>query len=377
MGVTRMIACRAQRLRQSNSWARWLTRLPSEPFAAWTGVEPHVCTNFYKYTDLPELTPLKEQLIDLWGSAGVLGRVYLAQEGVNAQMSVPESQWEHFERSTKALLLMLHDVPVPRGAIIPRESVEPPFRKLHVRVRPHLVFDGLEEPLDLTRAGSHAAPSVWHQRLASPQADAVVLDCRNGYESEIGRFEGAVPLDTHTFRETFDKLDEIVASRRANQSESGGGGEDMDYMLYCTGGIRCEKVGAYLVQQHGVDPSRVVQLEGGSNAYGEWLQKSVGLADSKFVGKNFQFDQRMVSNGALKLSNTVIAKCHQCGTDCDTHTNCKNDRCHLLFIQCGHCAAEMSGHCSPQCATPDSDDTSTPALYQWVSRGALQRPSTP
>ena len=110
--------------------------------------------------------------------------------------------------------------------------------------------------------------------------------------------------------------------------------------MYCTGGIRCEKASAYYKHK---GFKKVYQLEGGIIEYARQV-KNKGL-ENKFIGKNFVFDHRR----GERISEEVIANCHQCGQPCDTHVNCANEACHLLFIQCEACAEKMENCCSSEC----------------------------
>jgi len=116
--------------------------------------------------------------------------------------------------------------------------------------------------------------------------------------------------------------------------------EDKNLLMYCTGGIRCEKASAYFKHQ---GFKNVYQLEGGIIEYARQV-KEEGV-ESKFVGKNFVFDHRL----GERITDDIIAQCHQCGKPCDNHTNCANDACHLLFIQCDDCKAVMENTCSSEC----------------------------
>ena len=118
------------------------------------------------------------------------------------------------------------------------------------------------------------------------------------------------------------------------------GKEDKKILLYCTGGIRCEKASAYL-KHHGFND--VNQLHGGIIEYARQI-KSKGL-ESKFKGKNFVFDERM----GERITDDVISRCYQCGSLCDSHYNCANDGCHLLFIQCETCREKFEACCSDEC----------------------------
>jgi UPF0176 protein len=157
----------------------------------------------------------------------------------------------------------------------------------------------------------------------------VVIDMRNHYESEVGHFENAILPDVDTFRDSLPIVEEILAPHR-----------DKNIVMYCTGGIRCEKASAWF--RHKGFP-KVFQLEGGIIKYANDV-KNQGL-ENKFHGKNFVFDDRL----GERISNEIISSCHQCGRLSDTHTNCRNEVCHLLFIQCESCKEEMDGTCSDAC----------------------------
>jgi UPF0176 protein len=152
---------------------------------------------------------------------------------------------------------------------------------------------------------------------------------RNHYEYEVGHFEKAIEVPSDTFREQLPMAVEMLKEKK-----------DKNIIMYCTGGIRCEKASAYMLHN---GFSNVYHLEGGIINYARNVRQE-GL-ESKFIGKNFVFDDRL----GERVTNDVIAHCHQCGKPADTHTNCRNDACHLLFIQCEECAAKYDGCCTPEC----------------------------
>jgi UPF0176 protein len=190
------------------------------------------------------------------------------------------------------------------------------------------VADGLNDgDFDVTNVGTHLSGVEFHRQMSEP--DTVVVDMRNLYESEIGHFENAILPEADTFREELEMAVDLLKDKK-----------DQKVLLYCTGGIRCEKASAYL-KHHGFKD--VNQLHGGVLEYVRQI-KSEGL-ESKFLGKNFVFDARMAED----VNGQVLASCHQCGKPFDTHKNCANDACHLLFIQCPDCAAEYENCCSNEC----------------------------
>lgn len=289
------------------------------------GKEPFDRRNisFYRYVRISDPEALKEELLEEWGEMQILGRAYIAKEGINAQLSVPEPSYQGFE---EALQKRPHfqGIRVRKGL----EERNDAFLKLRIKVRPKIVADGLgESAIDLSKAPEKLSPEAFHQALESK--DRIVVDMRNHYESEVGRFQGALTPDTETFRE---ELPEVLESLK--------GQEDKEILLYCTGGIRCEKAGAYL-KANGF--RNVKQLDGGIIEYGRTVREK-GLA-SKFIGKNFVFDERL----GERVTGDVIAHCHQCGARSDRQVNCCNKGCNLLFIQCESCAEQWEGCCGPEC----------------------------
>lgn len=279
--------------------------------------------SFYRYFDIEKPTEFRNNLYASWFNLNCFGRIYVAREGINAQMSVPESHLEEFISQLYSIP-QLKDVPI-KYAI---EDDGKSFYKLTIKVRPKIVADGLEHgTYDLSKVGAHLSAFEFHELASHP--DTLVIDMRNHYESEIGRFENAVCPDADTFKEAI----QMVVSDYAHE-------KDKKVLLYCTGGIRCEKASSYLIHNGFNDVS---QLYGGIIEYAQQM-KHAGI-QSAFVGKNFVFDQRLGES----VDGQIISHCHQCGKPADTHTNCSNNDCHLLFIQCSECEQNYSGCCSNEC----------------------------
>ena len=159
--------------------------------------------------------------------------------------------------------------------------------------------------------------------------NTICIDMRNHYESEIGFFKGAIKPDVDTFRESLEIIDKELDKN----------GRDKSYLMYCTGGIRCEKASAYL-KHKGIE--NVFQLEGGIIEYTRQVKDQ--KLENNFLGKNFVFDERL----GERVSNEIVSNCHQCGAPCDTHVNCANDSCHLLFIQCDDSKNQINKCCSEE-----------------------------
>ncbi len=280
--------------------------------------------SFYAYAKIENPKKFRDELFVAWNALDALGRIYVAQEGINAQMSVPADQFEAL-RETLEVYEFLQGIRLNAAV----EHDDHSFLKLTIKVRDKIVADGLnDETFDVTNKGIHLKAQEFNNLLEDP--NTIVVDFRNHYESEVGHFEGAITPDVETFRESLPIINEQLQDFK----------EDKNLLMYCTGGIRCEKASAYFKHQ---GFKNVYQLEGGIIEYARQV-KDEGV-ESKFLGKNFVFDHRL----GERITDDIISQCHQCGTPCDNHTNCANDACHLLFIQCDDCKAVMENTCSSEC----------------------------
>lgn len=280
--------------------------------------------SFYAYAKIENPKKFRDELFIAWNALDALGRIYVAQEGINAQMSVPADQFEAF-RETLEVYEFLQGIRLNAAV----EHDDHSFLKLTIKVRDKIVADGLnDETFDVTNKGIHLKAQEFNNLLEDP--NTIVVDFRNHYESEVGHFEGAITPDVETFRESLPIINEQLQDFK----------EDKNLLMYCTGGIRCEKASAYFKHQ---GFKNVYQLEGGIIEYARQV-KDEGV-ESKFLGKNFVFDHRL----GERITDDIISQCHQCGKPCDNHTNCANDACHLLFIQCDDCKSVMQNTCSSEC----------------------------
>lgn len=282
-----------------------------------------ITLSFYKYHYLSDPLQFRNELYRKFLELGVLGRVYVAHEGINAQVSVPDNHLERF-RQTIYAYPFLNGIRLNRAI----EDNGKSFFKLTIKVRRKIVADGLDDnsfnPAD-TGIKVNAAE---FNRLAD-DPNTVILDMRNHYESEVGHFKNAICPDADTFREELQLAENILRQHK-----------DKNLLMYCTGGIRCEKASAWLKYK---GFKNVFQLDGGIIEYARQVKEQ--NLENKFIGKNFVFDERL----GERITPDIISHCHQCGAPCDDHTNCKNDGCHLLFIQCPECAEKYKGCCSEKC----------------------------
>jgi len=286
--------------------------------------EDRLTLSFYQYAKIGNPELFRNHLFVAWDQLEVLGRIYVANEGINAQLSVPATRFNEFKNFLDGIYFLEG---VRLNIAIEHDTKS--FLKLKVKVRDKIVADGLnDETFDVTQKGVHVDAQKFNDLISDP--NTVLVDMRNHYESEIGHFKGAVTPDVDTFRDSLDIIEEDLKEHK----------EDKNLVMYCTGGIRCEKASAYYKHK---GFKNVFQLEGGIIEYARQVENL--QLENKFIGKNFVFDHRR----AEKITDDVIAKCHQCGEACDTHVNCDNEACHLLFIQCTSCAEKMDNCCSQEC----------------------------
>lgn len=286
--------------------------------------EPRTTVSFYKYFTITDPKAFRDALWKTFTGLKVFGRVYVAREGINAQISVPQSRYEEMKEALYAFDPALNNLRMN----IALDDDGKSFWVLRLKVRERIVADGIEDDsFDASNVGKYLKADEVNAMLDDP--DAVFVDMRNHYEYEVGHFDNALEIPADTFR---DQLPMAVDMLQEDK--------DKKIVMYCTGGIRCEKASAWMMH-NGFE--NVYHIEGGIIEYTRRAREQ-GLP-VRFKGKNFVFDERM----GERISDDVIANCHQCGAVCDTHVNCKNDGCHLLFIQCPACAEKYQHCCSPQC----------------------------
>ncbi len=282
-----------------------------------------ITLSFYKFVHIPDPQVFRDELYDHFSGLNVFGRIYVAPEGINAQCSVPVHHFVAFKQ-----YLAKHEL--LQGVLLNRavEDDGKSFYKLKILVKHKVLSDGLDNSsFDIYNVGKHLNAKEYNEKLSEP--NTLVLDLRNHYEHEVGHFQGAILPEVDTYKESIPIIIDMLEQKKPD-----------NIMLYCTGGIRCEKFSAYL-RHKGFE--NVYQLKGGVINYAHQVKQN-GI-ESKFTGKNFVFDDRM----GERITEDVIAKCHQCGKPADTHVNCANDACHLLFIQCSNCADAFNHCCSDAC----------------------------
>lgn len=288
----------------------------------------YVTVSFYTYAKITDPHSFRNELYSVWDSLDVIGRTYVANEGINAQIAVPIINFDEFKEKLYGIDFLNG---VRLNTAVEENGAEFPFLKLKIKVRDKILADGLnDDTFDVTNKGQHLTAAEFN--ALTEDSDCLLVDFRNHYEHEVGHFKDAILPDVDTFRDSLPIIEKDILK----------GNEDKSVIMYCTGGIRCEKASAWF-KHRGFN--NVYQLDGGIIKYANDC-KSQGL-ENKFIGKNFVFDERR----GERISDDIISQCHQCGAPCDTHTNCAFEGCHLLFIQCSKCQMLMENCCSKECKT--------------------------
>lgn len=285
--------------------------------------EPRTTISFYNYFQIVNPQEFRDYLYKNLSDLKVFGRIYVAKEGINAQISVPSSNFDAFK-------IFLYSIPELNNLRlnIAVDDDGKSFWVLKIKVREQIVADGIEDvDFNMHVKGKYVDAKQMNEMLDA--GNTVVIDMRNHYEYEVGHFENAIEIPSDTFRQQLPMAVDMMK-----------GNEDKNIIMYCTGGIRCEKASAYMLHK---GFQNVFHLEGGVINYAKQAKEQ--NIPSKFIGKNFVFDNRL----GERITEDIIAKCHQCGKPADTHTNCVNSGCHLLFIQCEDCAKEFNGTCCTEC----------------------------
>ena len=286
--------------------------------------EHRITVSFYRYYRIEDPVSFRNELYRNLDELKVYGRIYVAHEGINAQVSIPDSNFTLFKEYLDSID-QLKDLRLNIAVDNDGKS----FWVLKIKVRSKIVADGITDPgFDMSAKGKYVDAETFNKLTDDP--GTVVIDMRNHYEYEVGHFENALEIPSDTFREQLPMAAEMMENEK-----------EKNIIMYCTGGIRCEKASAYMLHR---GFRNVFHLEGGIINYAN-IVKEKNLPN-KFHGKNFVFDDRL----GERITDEIIAKCHQCHCPADTHINCRNEGCHLLFIQCDNCKAEYNGCCSKECA---------------------------
>eukprot|EP01038_Epipyxis_sp_PR26KG_P012196 gene12196-16339_t len=337
--------------------------------------------SFYGFSNIQDPENFAKELELLWRPFKTYGRVYVAREGVNAQMAIPTNTVSCFKAATKSVSIF-HNFRLNVDHLISKFEFNrtKPFKALHIRIRDQIVADGLDQPLDWSKSGISLSPSQWHEAI--DDSNAIILDCRNSYESEVGLFKNSIPLNTTFFRDSWPVLSDILRDIP----------KDKRILTYCTGGIRCVKINAFLEQKLGFN--NTARLKGGIISYTRELEQKLNAAklgetsddsgcdevtlievntlkkdpevavellaksqyernvkESKFRGINYVFDDRF----GARITEDILSKCDTCALPSDAYVNCKSHECNVRFIQCSKCRLVYDECCSLDCMKSHSE----------------------
>lgn len=270
---------------------------------------------YYKFVDVKDSAFETMQHKLVCDGIGLKGRIIIADEGINGTVAGSSAQLKKYTQYMDRHSLF-------SGIVFKRSYAgKMPFGKMIVRHRDEIVTLG--KKVDIKNTGKYLKPEELHA-LFENKEDMVVVDMRNNYEYEVGRFDNAVQPDTTKFYELPKKIKNLKIDKNKK------------VVTYCTGGIRCEKATSLLKE---VGFEDVYQLEGGIVKY---LEK---YPDGHFKGKNFVFDERMVTNAETPSGKEVLSKCSYCKKASDRYIDCIEPKCHKLFICCKLCEKNNEGRC--------------------------------
>lgn len=281
----------------------------------------HLALSFYQFFLIESVEETVASLKKTLEELDAKGRIYISQEGINAQLSLEKGAYDRF-------CCWKRESPFAKAPLKVQETSEHAFEKLTVKIREQLC--AFDVPVDFSEASSHLSPQEWKKRLDAKDPNTFVVDVRNRYESDVGHFSGAILPPVDSFREFPAYAEELEKKVDKNKQT---------VLMYCTGGIRCEYYSAYL-KKRGF--KQVFQLQGGVIQYAE------EMGASHWKGKLFVFDDRMtVPIG----SQEVLSTCIYCEEPSDLYYNCANMDCNKLFTCCSKCAQAKKGLCSSSCSS--------------------------
>jgi UPF0176 protein len=280
---------------------------------------PYEVVAFYKYVKIEEADVFTVRHLKYCQRLGLSGRIIIADEGINGQLSGTVAQCSQY------ITDLVSDARFADTdfKIDPIERLA--FSKMHVRYKQEIVHSGLQHIDPSKNTGKHLKPSDF--RALKKRDDVVILDVRSNYEHHIGKFKGAVTLDIENFRDFPDKIEELEAYK------------DKTIVTYCTGGIKCEKASAFLLENGFKD---VYQLDGGIIKYAH----ETGGED--FEGKMYVFDGRVVVD-VNQVNPSLVSHCIHCGKASARMINCVNELCNDQIVMCEECGWQWNGACSPSC----------------------------
>jgi UPF0176 protein len=283
--------------------------------------EEYLVLLYYCYSEIEDPESFREDHHLMCLDLNLRGRIIIASEGLNGTVSGRRADCEKYMEN------VLSDPRFAKTEFKVDSSEGHSFSKLHVRVKPEIVHSGLTELDPNKKTGKYMEPDEFREVLKNQDDDTVIIDMRSDYEHNVGKFKGAITLDIHNFRDMPEKIDELKQYK------------DKKVITYCTGGIKCEKASAFLLEQ---GFSNVYQLHGGIIKYG------LEAEGENFEGKCYVFDNRIVTD-VNTVNPTVISTCYVTGQPSDRMVNCANPECNKHIPLSEEGAKKYNGCCSEQC----------------------------
>ena len=276
---------------------------------------------YYCYANIEDYEAYREEHHLFCIENNLRGRIIISPEGLNGTVSGLKEGCEKYMDYVHADKRFVHT----EFKVEAHDKMA--FAKLHVRVKPEIVHSSLRDVDPLERTGKYMEPDEFKGVLAEDDDQTVILDVRSNYEHEVGKFKNALTLDIDNFRDFPEKVKELDALK------------DKRVITYCTGGIKCEKASAYLLDQ-GFE--NVYQLHGGIIKYG------IEAGGEDFEGKCYVFDNRITAD-VNTVNPSVISKCYVTGEPTDRMVNCANPTCNRHMPMTEEAGWLMDGCCSEEC----------------------------
>ncbi len=278
---------------------------------------------FYRYVAITYPEQVRKWQHRLCTELKLTGRIIIAHEGINGTLGGEIDALERYKKE-------MHDHSLFTNIDFKEsEGTKDYFPRLRIVVKNEITHLGLDtKAIRADMGGEHLTPTQTHDLLKNPPKDLIILDTRNEYESRIGAFINAIKPNIQYFRELPHYIDENLAIFK-----------DKEVLMYCTGGVRCERATAYLKSKNVA--TKVYQIEGGIHRYAEQFP------DGFFRGKNYVFDGRI----AVNVNNDILTTCEHCAQPFDEFTNCLNASCNKQFIACPSCVESINNTCSKTCFT--------------------------
>jgi UPF0176 protein len=295
---------------------------------------------YYCYAEIADPEAYREEHHLFCVENNIRGRIIISAEGLNGTVSGLKEDCEKYMAYIKS------DPRFAKTEFKIDSHDKHAFAKIHVRAKDEIVHSSLRHINPNIRTGKHLEPKEF--KALKDQEDVVILDVRSNYEHQLGRFKNALTLDIDNFRDFPEKVKELEHLK------------DKKVLTYCTGGIKCEKASAYLLEQGFKD---VYQLHGGIIKYG------MEAEGEDFEGKCYVFDNRLAVD-VNKVNPTILSTCHVCGTKSDRMVNCANSSCNIHVPICEDCGWELEGACSPECKEdPEKRPYDGTGYYQKKTNG--------